>query len=683
MASDSDLYSNISQMFSKYSVTKNLPNIEHSYISRYKPVAKLGSGTFGKIYWAYDTKSNDNVAIKFMKPNYNDGYGYDVLNEIAYPISLDHPNIVKYTAIIGPGKLSLPDIDDYVENYGYNDSKPWEGRIDDEYIGVVMKLADGNLNEIVHKKLHTIINNLVRLTYQLVDAVLYINNNNIIHRDIKPANILYNNCRKIDDYTEKPSNFSVDDYILTITDFGLAIDSECYNTELSTSVYTLPYRAPEIIITNDVATKYDSKTDVWALGCTFYFMRTGKNIFLPFNKIINLANIRETDYLMFNMISKLGYPKESTSKFYLDYVSWFANIRNKHSNSKRKDICSWSNEFEPGIIKITDPFSIINGQSYDRAFVDLLKKMLIYDPEDRISINDVRKHKFFSIIGGDINNKIKEKPSNNSKNGKCYNSIRSIQTNCISRKNIFERDLHFSYILRYLSFFDVVSDWIISILIQYKSNVKYNIYFIANQLIYRYTEIIRDNEDELKRNLQMYGSNGYLIAANSVDTPRNFTPTANMLSNLSNQTYTTEEIVENQHEMMEMLDFDLLASTPYNKILGYSRIFDILDNGDIIFKLASNILVLLSTNKLYFQMIGEEYIYKQNISETCLTIAHIMVNKSMPTFIKTIDIVLADQIISSIDMKLRKSRYFGLSNDKEPWQNYKKVYEQFRSNTAI
>ena len=80
------------------------------------------------------------------------------------------------------------------------------------------------------------------MLYQMVKAVKHIHEGNIIHRDLKPGNI-----------------FIIDDYLIKIGDFGLALNS---NLTQSKQGGTYLYQSPEQIENKS----YDEKIDIFALG---------------------------------------------------------------------------------------------------------------------------------------------------------------------------------------------------------------------------------------------------------------------------------------------------------------------------------------------------------------------------------------------------------------------------------
>lgn len=57
---------------------------------------------------------------------------------------------------------------------------------------------------------------------------------------------------------------------------------------MTNQVGTLYYRAPELLLGTK---RYDSKVDIWALGCIFYFMQTGSLLFKASNELEQFKSI--------------------------------------------------------------------------------------------------------------------------------------------------------------------------------------------------------------------------------------------------------------------------------------------------------------------------------------------------------------------------------------------------------
>lgn len=89
---------------------------------------------------------------------------------------------------------------------------------------------------------------------KIISGLNYIHSLGIIHRDIKPENILVKNG------------------IPKISDFGFAIKTDYAFTKIIGTVY---YISPEVYSKK----YYNYKTDIWALGCTLYYIITGRKLF--------------------------------------------------------------------------------------------------------------------------------------------------------------------------------------------------------------------------------------------------------------------------------------------------------------------------------------------------------------------------------------------------------------------
>jgi len=230
---------------------------ERRFESQYELLEKqvLGEGTYGKVYKARSQRTNDWVAMKWMKLDaQEEGVPSTAIREIALLKELSHPNVVKLLDVFcKPNKLVL--VFEYLEN----DLKKY------------MKSLKGMLTPTVVKN----------FGLQLCKGVEFCHANRIIHRDLKPQNLL------IDDRMR-----------LKIADFGLARAFTVPVPKYTHEVVTVWYRPPEILLG---ATVYSVPVDLWSIGCVIGEMATGQPLF---------AGDSEIDTI-FKIFQKLGTPTEA------------------------------------------------------------------------------------------------------------------------------------------------------------------------------------------------------------------------------------------------------------------------------------------------------------------------------------------------------------------------------------
>lgn len=155
-------------------------------------------------------------------------------------------------------------------------------------------------------------------------------------------------------------SFGADDSVLQISDFALVRATGIPRRTYTMEVVTLWYRPPEILMG---VRGYSSAVDIWSVGCIFAEMAQGKPLF---------TGISEIDQL-FQIFSKLSTP---TSE------SWpgFSSLPNYHfefPNWQRRPL----KRLFPNISDVG---------------IDLLTKLLIYNPDQRISAEDALRHPYFS-----------------------------------------------------------------------------------------------------------------------------------------------------------------------------------------------------------------------------------------------------------------------------------------------
>jgi len=216
-------------------------------LGSYEVVAQIGAGGMGEVYEARDTKLGRNVAIKVLPAAFvNDSERLSRFQREARMLAaLNHPNIAAI--------------------YGLEESGPIRA--------LVMELVEGpTLAERIRGGAIPL-DEALPIARQVADAVEYAHDKNVIHRDLKPANI------KV-----------TADGAVKVLDFGLAkaMSEESAEGDMSNSptlsmaatrqgviLGTAAYMSPEQAKGKPV----DRRTDIWAFGCVFYEMLTGKQAF--------------------------------------------------------------------------------------------------------------------------------------------------------------------------------------------------------------------------------------------------------------------------------------------------------------------------------------------------------------------------------------------------------------------
>lgn len=132
---------------------------------------------------------------------------------------------------------------------------------------------------------------------------------NIIHRDLKPQ-VFLNTI-----YLFNNQNIFIDnDGKVKIGDFGLArLLSPCTGA-LSPNVTSLWYKAPEILF---CLSSYDTKCDIWSIGCIFYELVNNKPLF---------SNVNSEVDMIFKMIKIFGSIKNDDLPSISDFPMNYQNL---------------------------------------------------------------------------------------------------------------------------------------------------------------------------------------------------------------------------------------------------------------------------------------------------------------------------------------------------------------------
>eukprot|EP00632_Arachnochrysis_sp_CCMP2950_P003959 CAMPEP_0185704084 /NCGR_PEP_ID=MMETSP1164-20130828/16229_1 /TAXON_ID=1104430 /ORGANISM="Chrysoreinhardia sp, Strain CCMP2950" /LENGTH=377 /DNA_ID=CAMNT_0028371423 /DNA_START=253 /DNA_END=1386 /DNA_ORIENTATION=+ len=316
-------------------------------MDRYERLEKIGEGTYGVVYKATDKVSGGIVALKRIRLDAEDeGIPSTAIREISLLKELQHPNIVRlYDVVHTERKLTL------VFEFLDQDLK--------KYLDVCDRGLDGPI--------------LKSFLYQLLNGVAFCHTHRVLHRDLKPQNLLINREGK-----------------LKLADFGLArafgIPVRSYTHE----VVTLWYRAPDVLMGSRT---YSTPVDVWSVGCIFGEMANGHPLF---------AGTSEADQLR-KIFKVLGTPSVR------DYpgLAELPDYRPEDFGGGPPIAATTTQTGPPLAATHHHQQPLANLRTYpprrladvvpnlDPVGIELLSRMIVYDPGRRCSAADAMKHPYF------------------------------------------------------------------------------------------------------------------------------------------------------------------------------------------------------------------------------------------------------------------------------------------------
>ena len=216
---------------------------------------------------------------------------------------------------------------------------------------VIMDLMETDLFQIINSPQPITVDHHRFFIYQVLRGLKFIHSANILHRDLKPSNLLVNaNCD------------------LKIGDFGLArISQPDENTDfLSEYVATRWYRPPEVLMNYD---SYGPELDVWSVGCILAELILRKPLFPG----------RSTTNQIALIIDVIGSPSEE------DLAQCPSrNARRYVKGLGTKPKIPWKQVFR--------------GKEYEDDELDLIEKMLTWNPDKRITVEQALEHPFMAKL---------------------------------------------------------------------------------------------------------------------------------------------------------------------------------------------------------------------------------------------------------------------------------------------
>ncbi|KAL2054670.1 hypothetical protein ABVK25_004974 [Lepraria finkii] len=353
-----------------YIVTEDMPIGDRYQVNRL-----LGQGTFGKVVEAYDRRTKSKCAVKIIRSvqKYRDASRIElrVLQTLSYN---DRQNRNKC--------IHLRDCFDFRN-----------------HICIVTDLLGQSVFDFLKGNGFVPFpsSQIQSFARQLFTSVAFLHDLHLIHTDLKPENILLvaNSYQTFTYNRNIPSSSTTIQRIarhrrvlldteIRLIDFGSATFEDEYHSSV---VSTRHYRAPEIIL--NLGWSYPC--DIWSIGCILVEFFTGDALFQTHDNLEHLAmmeavcngriepklvrqvqgsgrgNNRNQAAAFFTRSYKLDYPNPDTSKTSRKYVKAM-----KHLN------------------EVIPPST-----NFNKQFLDLLRRIFVYDPSKRIMAPEALKHPWF------------------------------------------------------------------------------------------------------------------------------------------------------------------------------------------------------------------------------------------------------------------------------------------------
>lgn len=343
------------------------------YGNQYEVLEFLGKGTFGQVVKAWKKGTSEIVAIKILKK---------------------HPSYARQGQI----EVSILSRLSNENSEEYNFVRAFECFNHKSHTCLVFEMLEQNLYDFLkqNKFMPLPLTAIRPILFQVLTALQKLKSLGLIHADLKPENIM------LVDPQQQP-------FRVKVIDFGSA--SHRNKAVTNTYLQSRYYRAPEIIL----GLPFNESIDMWSLGCVIAELFLGWPLYPGSSEYDQIRFIIQTQGLppsaMLENASKLHrFFKEVKSespnhtniggtyyrlKTIEEYEASSATAKSKETRkyifNVLDDIARLCYAFE------SDPIEHLCDRIDRQEFVDVLKRMLVLNPDFRITPTEALESKFVNL----------------------------------------------------------------------------------------------------------------------------------------------------------------------------------------------------------------------------------------------------------------------------------------------
>lgn len=319
---------------------------------RYKILAEIGKGTFGKVLECWDRKHKERVAVKVVRDIDRHKEAAEIEIQVLKKIASRAEKIPEW-------KHACIELLHKFEYHGH--------------VCMSFPLYGLSLYDFIRKNHYKgFPPEMVRqIGFQLISSLAWIHAFDLIHTDLKPENILFRHSA----YHKDRNGVRIPDSSeIVLIDFGSATFEDDHHTAI---VSTRHYRAPEIII----GSGWSYECDIWSFGCIMCELLVGDVLFSTHENLEHLALMQK---LLGPMPEKvIREAKRGKKYFHLDKLLWPVNASSRESVQAVADF---------------QPLKEQLGHDATPEFISMVEGCLKYSKRDRFTAEQCLLSPYFEPL---------------------------------------------------------------------------------------------------------------------------------------------------------------------------------------------------------------------------------------------------------------------------------------------